>query len=114
MTKPSRKIDGNDEPVAIVDRTETERFLKLLDPDVTEFSYQTYDDNKERKDPRLARILHGTLDEHWDTLVDLNNRGAGIAVTPNKTNLKGRTAKDITSTRAQFGDLDGGGMSSPS
>ena len=102
---------GDGSGSAIQDRTEAERFLQLLDPTTIEFSYQTYDDNKERKDPKLARILHGTLDEHWTTLVDLNNCGAGIAVTPNKTNLKGRTAKDIIGTRAQFGDLDGGGMS---
>jgi hypothetical protein len=37
----------------------------------------------------------------------LNREGAGVFVTVNETDLKGRTAKNITSVRAVFVDLDG-------
>ncbi len=47
------------------DRPKAERFLTLLDPGATFFTFQTFDDDKERKDPKLARVMHGTLDALW-------------------------------------------------
>jgi hypothetical protein len=44
-------------------------------------------------DPRLTKVLHGTLAEHWDELVKINNRGAGIYVTINETDGLGRAAR---------------------
>ena len=88
-------------------RDEAARFLALLDPATTHFTFQTFDDNKDRKDSTLAKILHGTLDQHFATLSRLNSAGAGIFVTVNETNLRGRTAKDITRVRCLFVDLDG-------
>jgi hypothetical protein len=49
------------------------RFLTLLDETATRFTFQTFDDNRDRADPKLARILHGTLAEHAETLTRLNN-----------------------------------------
>src|SRR5262245_34977334 len=89
------------------DRDMAERFLRALDPEATRFTFQTFDDNKDRKDKSVARVLHGTLAEHWGTLVKLNEQGAGIFVTINRTDLKGRTAENITGIRAVFVDLDG-------
>lgn len=71
-------------------------------------TFQTFDDNKERKDGRLAHVYHGTLAEHADKLTRLNKDGAGIFVTVNETNLKGRTAGDILAVRAVFCDFDDG------
>lgn len=84
-----------------------EHFLACLDPKATWFSFQTFDDNQERKDRKLARIFHGTLTEHAAELARLNAKGAGIFVTVNETNGKGRTKADIVRVRAVFVDLDG-------
>jgi len=84
-----------------------ERFLARVDPEATWFSFQTFDDNHERKDRKLARIFHGTLAEHAAELARLNAEGAGVFVTVNETNGKGRKASDIVRVRALFVDLDG-------
>jgi RepB DNA-primase from phage plasmid len=94
-------------------RAEAERFLAILDPKATAFTFQTFDDNKERKKAangkrdKYARVLNGTLDEHWDQLCELNAQGAGIYITVNETDLKGRETKNIKRVRALFTDLDG-------
>jgi hypothetical protein len=90
-----------------VNRADAERFLTALDPSANGWTFQTFDDDKERKEKNLARVLHGTLAEHWDTLQRLNEQGAGIFVTVNETDGKGRTAKNIIRVRALFIDLDG-------
>jgi DNA polymerase len=92
----------------VPDRAETDRFLALLDSTTTQFTFQTFDDNKERKSPKLARVLHGTLDEHFAELTRLNNLGAGVFVTINETDLKGRTIENIVRVRYLFGDFDNG------
>jgi hypothetical protein len=93
------------------DLTEAERFLAALAPGSNSatrcWTFQTFDDNKDRKDQHLARVLHGSLDEHAATLAQLNAQGAGIFVTVNETNLRGRTTENIVKVRAVFSDLDG-------
>ena len=71
------------------------------------FTFQTFDDDQSRKDKNLVRVLHGTLNRHGTTLKTLNQNGAGIFVTVNQTNLKGRKAANIVKVRAAFLDLDG-------
>jgi hypothetical protein len=90
------------------DRAEAARFLALLDPTATKFTFQTFDDNKNRKNPTLARILHGSLDECFAELVRLNDLGAGIFITVNETDFKGRATANIVRVRALFGDFDNG------
>lgn len=70
------------------------------------FTFQTFDDNADRKDSKLAHVYHGTLDMHANTLHALNAQGAGVYVTVNATDGKGRTAKNITAVRALFVDFD--------
>jgi hypothetical protein len=107
------------------DRAEAARFLALLDPSAVAFTFQTLDDNEERKTQRdktnaqrkkegkqtlkdpFARVLNGTLDKHWETLVGLNDQGAGVFVTVNETDGKGRERPNIKRVRAVFVDLDG-------
>jgi RecA-family ATPase len=91
----------------VPDRDEAERFLTALDPNTDRFTFQTFDDDPDSKDGALARILHGTLARHWDALVELNERGAGIFVTVNVTDFKGRSIENIVRVRAVFADLDG-------
>jgi Primase C terminal 2 (PriCT-2)/RepB DNA-primase from phage plasmid len=90
-----------------VDLAEAERFLKMLDPEATFFTFQTFDDNGDRDDQKLLSILHGTLAQHADTLTRLNSKGAGIFVTINETDRRGRKAENIIRIRAVFADLDG-------
>ncbi|MEQ1953399.1 DNA-primase RepB domain-containing protein [Mesorhizobium yinganensis] len=94
------------------DIEEARQFLNALDPDACNFTFQTFDDvmsadGKKRGNKRLATVLHGSLDQHVETLKDLNRKGAGIFVTVNETNGEGRTSADIIRVRAVFVDLDG-------
>lgn len=82
------------------------RFLSRID-DTDFFTFQTFDDNKTRKNPQLVRILNGTFEEHRSELVRLNLQGAGIFFTVNSTDGKGRRAENIKRVRALFVDLDG-------
>ena len=81
-------------------------YLNALDPTGT-FTFQTFDDNKERKDGRLARILHGTLDQHLPTLAKLQQQGAGVFVMVNEGDGNGRSAANVLRVRAHVLDLDG-------
>lgn len=53
-----------------------------------------------------VHTLYGTLAEHAATLAKQNRLGCGVAVTVNRTNLRGRTAADILAVRALFLDFD--------
>ena len=70
-----------------------QRFLDALEPN-GKFTFQTFDDDQDRKDKRLAKQLNGTLREHFDQLRSLQEKGAGIFVTINQTDLKGRIVHD--------------------
>ncbi|MGA7454364.1 MAG: DUF3987 domain-containing protein [Rhodoplanes sp.] len=91
------------------DPYDTWTFLRTLDPDAGQFTYQTYDDNQDRtqKQKDLARIHHGALGAVLDKLDELNARGAGVLVALNETDGKGREQQNITRTRAVLLDLDG-------
>jgi len=104
----------------VLDRNAAETFLQFLDSDADKFTFQTFTDSEEKKrtyaknartgqviDP-LAKVCHGTLDEHWGTLLDLSRRGAGVFIVVNRTTLSGRRNKEnITEVRAYFADCDG-------
>jgi hypothetical protein len=90
-----------------IDLDEADRFLKCLGRETNCFTFQTFDDDKERKDKKLLRVLHGTLAQHSAELARLNEEGAGVFVTVNETDGKGRTKANIVKVRAVFVDLDG-------
>ena len=96
-----------------VSKSTAEQFLTLLAEGAEEFTFQTFDDNKSRKDPLLTKILHGSLDRHFDDLIDLNAKGAGIFVTVNETDLKGRSTANILDVRAIFQEADRSGVPIP-
>lgn len=92
---------------------QAQTFLDILDPD-GDFTFQTFDDDKGRKNPSLARVFHGTLARHAVALTALQQQGAGVFVMINKgdgvvhTGAKTcRTAKNVVVIRALWGDLDG-------
>jgi len=77
-------------------------------------TYQTFDDNADRKLKTLIRIIHdkaglglGTK----KTLENLNRNGAGVYMTINETDGHGRKLENITQVRACFSDFDGAPLS---
>lgn len=76
----------------------------LLSDDV--ITFQTFSDNADNKDISLTCQLHGRFDDVQDNLHALNNRGAGIYFTANKTDGKGRKRENITAVRSLFVDFD--------
>lgn len=83
-------------------------FLETLDSSGV-FTFQTFDDNDQRKDPSLARILHGTHAQHERQLRALNARGAGVFVMVNEGSGSGRSASGVQRVRAVFLDFDTSG-----
>ena len=89
------------------DKAEAAKFLAAIDPSALEYTFQTFDDNSDRKSARLKQVLHGSLDQHFETLAALSAQGAGIFVTINETDGRGRKAENVTRIRAVFVDTDG-------
>jgi putative DNA primase/helicase len=87
------------------DLQQTQDFLTLL-ANGEPVTFQTFDDG-ESKNPKLARILHGTLEQHASTLTALNAQGAGVFVMVNRGDLQGRKKENVSAVRALFVDLDG-------
>ena len=95
-----------------------QRFLEAFDPSAkirsqvdgmkNGFTFQTFDDLKKRKEPSLTRILQGTLEEHADELIRLNQQGAGVFFTVNETDMEGRRLANITRVRANWVEDDSG------
>lgn len=108
--------------VPVTDLNQTRAFLQAiaLEADDRAFTFQTFDDaecvqeieGKPRK-VRLnrrdrVRVFHGTLERHAEELVGLNQRGAGVFVTLNRTDGRGRRAENIVAIRAAYTDNDTG------
>jgi hypothetical protein len=101
-----------------IDLEQARRFLKVLDPGADSrellegipdgFTFQTFDDNKERKDRSLARTLPGTLDAVLPELKSYASRGAGVFVNINETDNIARRKGNITRVRAIWAELDDG------
>lgn len=97
------------------DHDQTEQFLNALDPTAKCWTFQTFDDSKERREERkerggddpFAHVIHDPLAKCWPRLVKLNAQGAGIFITVNETDFKGRSESNIVRVRALFVDLDG-------
>jgi len=85
---------------------QAQHYLTLLDESAEEFVFRTFDDNKERKDRSLARIFIGTIEQHYDALVALNKKGAGVFVNVQETDLKGGRRENVTGIRCIYHELD--------
>jgi predicted P-loop ATPase len=101
-----------------------ELFLSALDPTAKSFTFQTFDDNKERKEkrdkenktrrendqPHVRDKFCTVRSDSWSNLKPflgkLNTDKAGIYVTINRTDGTGRKDNNITDIRAIFSDDD--------
>lgn len=84
------------------------RFLSALtaaDKSDTQFSFQTFDDVKDRDDKKLAKIRSGTLDELKEFLLNMNGQKAGVFVAVNRISGK-RSNANVQELRAVFIDCD--------
>lgn len=96
-------------------QSEARKFLTALDEEAEKFTFQTFADREDASEEErrtLTCILHGTLEEFEPWLRALNECGAGIFVTINATDGRGRTAENITGIRALFADFDGAALPS--
>lgn len=86
-------------------RPQASDFIALLTgASNTPVTFQTFPDGDESSAPPC--VLHGTLDELWERLLDLQEYGHGIFVMPNRGNGQGRTAAHVTELRALWADDD--------
>jgi hypothetical protein len=81
-----------------------EQFLSALDPNTDKFLFVTFGDRL--KDHSLTRQFYGSFDTYKEELVKLNNLGAGIFVTINKTKGNRRKKEDIIQARAIWQEDD--------
>jgi hypothetical protein len=93
-------------PPADIDQARA--YLALLDPAAERHSFFTVDNAKPggRERTELTRTLHGAIAALWPELCRLNRLGAGVYVTPNETNGRGRKAADIVRVRMVWVDDD--------
>jgi hypothetical protein len=96
-----------------IDRTSAERFLRRLDGKARTWTFQTFDDDRTRRDRSLVRVFHGALGTHFEELARLNRNGAGVFVTVNQTDGRGRTKENIVRIRAVWQEDDGEGRPLP-
>lgn len=69
-------------------------------------TWQTADDDRSRRDPRLTRLIHAPLASIFETLICLNAEGAGIYVAVNQGDYKGRSKANFQGIRAWHQDID--------
>jgi putative DNA primase/helicase len=103
-------FDAEDLSPARIDLEMAGAFLNALELK-GRFSFQTFGDAK-GSPRRLVRQLHGPASlEMLMHLAELNQQGAGIFVTVNRTDGKGRKATNIVGVRALF--IDGDNLPQP-
>lgn len=107
------RTDYAQNPLPHPDLAAAGRFLSLLDETADTFTFQAFDDNKTRKDGRLAHIRHGTLEQHALELTRANGAGCGIFVMVQKGDGKGRKNENVVRIRAVFIEDDGDGKPPP-
>ena len=96
------KLNPNTDPR----RSDLKKFLSAFPGKKT---FQTFDDNSDRKSTQLVSIISTdrlTIGEH-KKIQAINNIGAGIFLCINETDGRGRKSENITRVRAVFADLDG-------
>jgi Primase C terminal 2 (PriCT-2)/RepB DNA-primase from phage plasmid len=88
-----------------LDIEQQRRFIRLLNPKSGGFTLQTFADNKSVRDPSLTRVIQSPT---HGGLLQLHAHGAGIYVTVNETDGKGRKSENITRIRAVWQEDDDG------
>ena len=114
MNAPTGSLEGN--PVGAstptprpkhtnLDHVQASKFLKLLNPKLADFTFQTFDDDRNRKNPTLTKIVQS---QERGKLFQLHTQGAGVFVTINETDGRGRKSENIIRVRAVFQEDDDG------
>lgn len=83
-------------------------FLERLDESAESWTFQTFDDYKQRKDPKLARVINGDFEKVWPQLYEMSLCGAGVFVTVNETDGNGRKLTNMRRIRAVWHEDDEG------
>ncbi len=90
-----------------------QKFIEMLAPEGI-VTFQTFDDDKVRKNFGLARVFHGTLNQYLDELTRLQQQGAGVFMMVNEGDgvihpgeKTCRTTASVIHVRSLFSDLDG-------
>lgn len=91
-----------------IDYSQAERFLTWLDEEAELFTFQVFDDDRDRKDRSLAKIYTDSLESAWDDLYRKQRIGCGVFVTVNQTDGLGRKLANITRIRAVWAECDHG------
>lgn len=81
------------------------RFLRLLYPSDSIITFQTFP-NANNCSVR-PEIIHGTIEQHWDYLQQVNSQGAGAYAMVNTGDGKGRKNNNVRAITGIFLDLDG-------
>ncbi len=76
-------------------------FLKLLDPNAKRFTFQTFQDKKPVTKPELTRVT-----EDKQQVAQLHAHGAGVYITVNETDGRGRCSDNIIRVRAVWQEDD--------
>jgi len=92
----------------LIDLQQAEKFISIIAP-TGKHTFQTFNDDSERKSPVMPFILQGFTPDNIARLTHLNNKGAGIFMMINEGDGKGRKASNVVSVRALFLDLDENG-----
>lgn len=92
---------------------EAQRFLTLLDESVSFHTFQTFDDNRDRKNPAYVKLEHGDLESKLPMLEELNGKGAGVYISVQEMDGTGRKISCVKSIRAVFQEDDGDGKDLP-
>ena len=83
---------------------EVSKFFRVPYPADSKFTFQTFS----KTDPTInAKILHGSLDDHWSTLQESNSAGSGVYTMVNPGNGSGRNNDSVVSITNLLLDLDG-------
>lgn len=87
-----------------IDLEQAKTMLQALNPKDGNFTFQTFADGKQKTG--LTTLLQGDFKQHASKLKALNQQGAGIFITVNQTDGKGRKSENITGITALFVDFD--------
>src|SRR4051794_441316 len=81
-------------PVPAHDLEMAKSFLAALDPSANKFTCQLCSDIRAGGD---AEVIHGSLEEVWPKVIQLNTpeAGVGVFITVNETDFKGRSSENI-------------------
>lgn len=83
------------------------KFLHILDPTNFSYAFQTFDDDKTKKDPNLVRQPSGDFKSYWPELQNMNSKGAYVGYCPQETNGK-RGDAGVIAIRCLYMDDDNG------